>query len=76
MEKRIGLQEKGRGDDMGKKLSYRDVAARGISSSASNPSLMPGPTKEGFGHVQPDPAVVSTVVAAVMAALAGGNHRF
>ncbi len=65
-------------------VSYRDVAARAVPSVAdsasgsnggSNNSIFPFQGRGGFAHVQPDPAVLSTVVAAVMAVLSGrGQH--
>ncbi len=76
MEKKLQLQEKGR-------LSYRDVAARGLTAAGSNGNNSGnilnggrplGRGTSGFGRAQPDPAVLSTVVAAVMAVLAGGQH--
>ncbi len=76
MEKKLQLQEK-------EKLSYRDVAARGLnatgSSSNTNGNILDGGRPigggtSGFGRARPDPAVLSTVVAAVMAVLAGGQH--
>ncbi len=65
--------------------SYRDVAARGLLAHSSsnggnnnnNPTYGRGPDRVvpgGFGHGRPDPAVLSTVVAAVMAVLSGGDQ--
>ena len=55
--------------------SYRDVAALGASRGISNPihgSGTVGTGPGGFAHARPDPATLSTVVAAVMAVLGGG----
>ncbi len=79
MERQLGLREE---RDMGRKLSYRNVAARGLPASrgaSSGGNTNPqgsGPDRMGpggFGLAQPDPTTLSTVVAAVMAVLAGGN---
>ncbi len=72
-------------------VSYRDVAARAVpstmgcangsgNSGGSNnsiPYFRAQPAREGGGyaHAQLDPAVLSTVVAAVMTVLAGGNQQ-
>ncbi len=83
MERQLGLQA--RAEDKEGKLSYRDVVVRGqaatggYGSTISNPPSGLRANKEGnggFGPVQPDPAMLSTVVAAVMAVLAGGNRHF
>ncbi len=82
MERQLGLQSR---------LSYRDVAARGLiakggDSSGSNAdtnipnigSIGPRPigrVTPGFGHAQHDPSMISTVLAAVLAVLAGGNQQ-
>ncbi len=63
--------------------SYRDVAARGLlasnnSSGVSNPiigSRLDGGGLGGFALARHDPSVLSTVVAAVMAVLEGGNQN-
>ncbi len=81
MERQLGLGRE--------RLSYRDVAARGLNArddggspdaNTNIPSIGSRPIGRrppGFGHVQPDPAMLSTVVAAVMAVLAGGHqHHF
>ncbi len=62
-------------------ISYRDVVARGspASSFGSSSSTAPraGLSSGGdFAPVQPDPAMLSTVVAAVMAVLAGRGQHF
>ncbi len=79
MERQLGLQVGAK--DKEEKLSYRDVVARGRMATGGYGSTIGNPpglraNKGGFGHVQPDPAMLSTVVAAVMAVLAGGNQRF
>ncbi len=66
--------------------SYRDIALRGLPSLSSSSNfnnggnfvggVARGPTSGGFGLGQPDPATLSTVVAAVMAVLAGGTQPF
>ncbi len=66
--------------------SYRDVALRGIPSLNNGGSFhndgsflgsaVRGHTSGGFGPGQPDPAALSTVVAAVMAVLAGRTQPF
>ncbi len=52
----------------------------GLSSSGNNsniPYFQALPARGGeFAHAQPDPAVLSTVVAAVMAVLSGGRQLF
>ena len=76
MEKQ--LEMRARAEDKGKQPSYRDVAARGLTTAGGvgNSSFGLGEGRGGFGHVQPDPAMLSTVVAAVMAVLAGGKQHF
>ncbi len=59
--------------------SYRDVAALGTSHSHSTPLGAGGggsPVNVGFAPVLPDRDVLSTVVATVMAVLAGGRQHF
>ncbi len=61
--------------------SYRDVTVRGLcvpptiggSNGGSSGSLA---NKGGFGLAQPDPGMLSTVVAAVMAVLSGRGQQF
>ena len=81
MEKRLGLKEKGRSNIVGERRpSYRDVAARGLSRGGSGDTNPFNPNRGRSGAngdsalVRPDPAVLSTVVAAVMAVLSTGQH--
>ncbi len=84
MERQLGLRE-----EMGRRLSYRDVAARGLTTPApsnsnsinsnnshTNGSRPDGMGPGGFGLAQPSPDMLSAVVAAVMAVLAGKGQRF
>ncbi len=67
-------------------VSYRDMAARAVpSASGSNnndnssiPRFRAPPARVGgdFAHAPPDPAMLSAVVAAVMAVLSGGKQLF
>ncbi len=63
-------------------VSYRDIAARGTPHSSFLANGSRGTTNGtsignvAFGPVQPDPAVLSTVVGAVMAALTGRAQHF
>ncbi len=79
MERQLGLRE-----EMGRKLSYRDVAARGLTTPSSsfnsnnghtNGSRPDGMGPGGFGLAQPSPDMLGAVVAAVMAVLAGKGQR-
>ncbi len=56
--------------------SYRDVAVRGLSGGNNGgSSSITSSNKGDFGLAQPNPAMLSTVVAAVMAVLSGrGPH--
>ena len=86
MERQLQLQA--RREDLGEKPSYRDVAKRGLaptgggsgsSANTGGPSSGIRTDRKGQGgsdRVLPDPAMLSTVVAAVMAVLAGGNPHF
>ncbi len=56
--------------------SYRDVAASGTSLSLSPINGSFGNANVGFAPVQHDQAMLNTVVATVMAVLAGRNHHF
>ncbi len=83
MERRLGLREAEEAG--GRRLSYRDVVARGLSTPGGSGSNNNNPThgtrsgglgRGGSGLAQPDPAMLSTVVAAVMAVLTGGSSNF
>ncbi len=78
MERKLELQS-------GKTPSYRDVAARGLlahsngsGGNSSNPTHGFGANQMGpgsFDRGRPDPTMLSTVVAAVMAVLSGGDQH-
>ncbi len=78
MERKLELQS-------GKTPSYRDVAARGLlahsngsGGNSSNPTHGFGANQVGpgsFDRGRPDPTMLSTVVAAVMAVLSGGDQH-
>ncbi len=86
LQERVATVERTvKGMGKGNTPSYRDVAIRGLlprpNHSGSNlgranynaPLLGPVPTSGGFAHVQPDPAMLSAVVAAVIAVMQGGS---
>ncbi len=76
MERRLGLQDMERRNNREKVPSYRDVTARGLCSGVGPVPSNGGAMKGDFGHARPDPAMLSTVVAAVLAVLAGGKQHF
>ncbi len=77
VERRMG--ETGPAEKVERRPSYRDVAARGTHASGvnSNGNNRAVPSYRGdFAPAQHDPAMLSTVVAAVMAVLSGRGQLF
>ncbi len=78
VERRMGTTTLGGQRRQG--VSYRDAVASSnpppLTNSSGGGRIVGASSGGGFAHVQPDPAVLSTVVAAVMAVLSGGKQLF